>query len=123
VTKYIHKVGIHSFYNYSVTKQCVFLKIQEYCIMGKMRPLAALWRGGLYTFDCFQKWRPFLQQSGVPCWYMSFLSQQKLLLRKDLIRKSFNILFSGTAENDQRIHLCISALFRFYSCFCGCFIL
>lgn len=29
--KYIHnEVGIHSFYNYSVTKQYVFLKTQEY---------------------------------------------------------------------------------------------
>lgn len=93
VCKYIHKeVGICSFYNYSGAKQCVFLKTQEYWVMWRIRPLTALWKGGLYIFDYFQKLCPFLQQSWTPYWLISFLSQQKLLLRRDFIRKCFDIL-------------------------------
>lgn len=64
----------------------------EVFVMQRIRPLTALWKGGLYIFVYFQKLYPFLQQSWTPCWCMSFLSQQKLLLRRDFIRKCFDIL-------------------------------
>lgn len=47
----------------------------------------------------------------------------KAALEERLSENLLTFCYSGTGVNDQIIHSYISALFRFYSCFCCCFIL